>query len=823
MEEKEFDQSYDENGRMRRTVSQKEQYRQSVLSGAILVYNVNVTKNLIEDEIYETVEGKQIPLISMAGFTLPCNFNAFSKTWAENYVDSDTRKIFYDHFNQEYLQQTYSQGINKVEFEYRSKLGLGIYKSLRNTVFLIEDEESGDLIARCNVKNISGEKAKEYKLHQYEQMFINVAADLYVDVLQVDMESWETIRIGTKDQKFTSEEAGNWEVFQEELLAFVHPSDKEEVRAAYSRRNLERMKVGEKFVWNYRSVRKTAEGTEKYFSANIIISETDGHKFATVFTIDNTSVVENERKQKELIEHALFQAEQANRAKSVFLSNMSHDIRTPMNAIIGFTALATTHIDNKERVKDYLAKIMSSSNHLLSLINDVLDMSRIENGRIQLEETACSLADIMHEIRNILQADIKKKQLDFFIDTVDVLDENVLCDRLRFNQILLNLLGNAIKFTKPGGSVGVRITEKPGAPEGSANYEIRVKDTGIGMSKEFMQHLFEPFEREKNTTVSGIQGTGLGMSITKNIVELMGGTIGVSSEKGKGTEFTVNLTLKLAERLREEIRLEELEGCRALVADDDFNTCDSVTQMLIQIGMRAEWTLSGKEAVLRTTQAINRNDAYKVYIIDWLMPDMNGVEVVRRIRQVAGDKAPIIILTAYDWSDIEEEAKETGVSAFCSKPLFLSDLHKCLLQAVHPETKKEKTEQNREWFKGKRLLLVEDNELNREIASAILEEAGFLVEEAENGAVSVEMLKKAGADYYDLVLMDVQMPVMDGYQATEAIRALEDKKLSKILIIAMTANAFEEDKKRAMECGMDAHIAKPINVETLLNTLEELL
>ncbi|MBD5395067.1 MAG: response regulator [Lachnospiraceae bacterium] len=693
MEEKGLYQPHDRNDRNRFALSQEEQYRQAVLSNAILVYNINLTKNLIEDEIYETVKGKQIPLISMAGFTLPCNFDAFSRTWAENYVDSETRKTFSAHFNREYLLKTYEQGTNEVEFEFRSKLGLGIYKNLRNTIFLIKDRESGDLIARCNVKNISAEKAKERKLHQYEQMFVNAAADIYTELMQVDMENWETIRISTQNKKFTSENVGNWEAFQEKLLTFVHPSDKEEVRAAYCRQKLESMNVGEKFVQNYKGVSETAEGEERYFSSNIIISETDGHRFVTIFTMDNTSAVENERKQKELIEDALFQAKQANKAKSIFLSNMSHDIRTPMNAIIGFTTLASTHIDNKEQVKDYLAKIMSSSNHLLSLINDVLDMSRIESGKIHLEETECGVSEIIHELQSILQADIKSKQLDFVVDMVDVFDENVLCDKLRLNQILLNLLSNAIKYTDPGGSIRVRITEKEGAPKGSANYEIRVKDTGIGMSREFMEHIFEPFEREKNTTVSGIQGSGLGMSITKGIVEMMGGTISVCSEKGQGTEFIVNLTLKLAGNSETEIRLGELD----------------------------------------------------------------------------------------------------------------------------------KTEQNRERFKGKRLLLTEDNELNREIAGAILSEAGFIVEEAENGAVSIEMLKKAGPGYYDLVLMDVQMPVMDGYQATEAIRALEDKKLSKILIIAMTANAFEEDKKKAMECGMNAHIAKPINVDTLLTTLAQLL
>ena len=316
------------------------------------------------------------------------------------------------------------------------------------------------------------------------------------------------------------------------------------------------------------------------------------------------------------------QANRANKAKSVFLSNMSHDIRTPMNAIVGFTALAITHIDRKEQVEEYLKKIMTSGNHLLSLINDILDMSRIESGKMHLEEKLCSLPDILHGLRNILQADIHAKQLELYIDTVDVLDEDIYCDRLRLNQVLLNLLSNSVKYTGAGGVVSMRIIEKPGAPAGYANYEFLIKDTGIGMSKEFVEHIFEPFERERNGTISKIQGTGLGMAITKNIVDMMNGFIEVKSEQGVGTEFHVSFTFRLHTETKKPQVIPELKNCRALVVDDDFNTCDSVSYMLGQLGMRAEWTLSGKEAVLRTRQAVMRNDNYCVYLIDWLLPDI---------------------------------------------------------------------------------------------------------------------------------------------------------------------------------------------------------
>ena len=529
-----------------------------------------------------------------------------------------------------------------------------------------------------------------------------------------------------------------------------------------------------------------------------------------------------------MLEDALMQANRASKAKSIFLSNMSHDIRTPMNAIVGFTALAITHIDDKEQVEEYLKKIMTSGNHLLSLINDVLDMSRIESGKMHLDEKPCSLPDILHSLRSILQADIRAKQLDLYIDAVDVIDEEIYCDKLRLNQVLLNLLSNAVKYTGAGGMVSMRIIQKPRAPKGYATYEFHIKDNGIGMSDEFVAHIFEPFEREKSSTTSGIQGTGLGMAITKNIVDMMNGTISVKSEQGNGTEVTACFTFRLNDEVKEPQDIPQLKNCRALVIDDDFNTCDSVTYMLTQIGMRAEWTLSGKEALLRTHQAVSRGDNYTVYVVDWMLPDMNGIEVTRRIRKEMGEDVPIILLTAYDWLDIEDEAKEAGVTAFCSKPLFYSELHKCLHSIVCAEEEEREKEQEhsggeKEKRHTGRILLAEDNELNQEIAKMILEDAGFTAEVAENGQIALDMLRKSEPGYYQIILMDVRMPVMNGYEATRAIRALENKELSSIPIFAMTANAFEEDKQEAMEAGMNGHLSKPIEIEVLFETLDKIM
>ena len=602
----------------------------------------------------------------------------------------------------------------------------------------------------------------------------------------------------------------------------VFEEDKEELREAASCQWLGRELSQKKMCFiNFRTV---CCGEIRYFQmAAVRAGEWDKNRGIVLGLRSVDEETRNEMEKKALLEDALSQANRANKAKSVFLSNMSHDIRTPMNAIIGFTTLALTHVDHKEHVEMYLKKIMTSGNHLLSLINDILDMSRIESGKMHLDEKPCSLPDILHNLRSIIQADVHSKQLELFMDAMDIQNEDIYCDGLRLNQVLLNLLSNAVKYTGAGGKVAIKVIEIPGAPAGYGNYEFRIMDTGIGMSEEFVSRIFEPFERERNSTISKIQGTGLGMSITKNIVDLMNGSIDIKSKQGVGTECVVSFTFRLYSGKKESQTIPELKGLRALVVDDDFNTCDSVSSMLQQIGLRAEWTLSGKEAVLRTRQAVMRKDNYYVYVVDWLLPDMNGVEVARRIRQETGKNVPIIVLTAYDWSDIEDEALEAGVTAFCSKPLFLSELKGCLTSIVNTEKKEDTGSDTQKEIHAGHILLTEDNELNQEIAVAILEGAGFSTEIAENGQIAVDMISRSQPGYYQLVLMDVQMPVMNGYEATKAIRKLENRELASIPILAMTANAFEEDKQEALNSGMNGHIAKPINIEVLMRELNNIL
>ena len=412
----------------------------------------------------------------------------------------------------------------------------------------------------------------------------------------------------------------------------------------------------------------------------------------------------------------------------------------------------------------------------LAAVDDVLDMSRIESGRVKIEEKNVHIPDVLHDLRTIIQGNVAAKRQDLYIDTQDVVHEDIITDKLRLNQVLLNLVSNAIKFTPAGGTISIRVSEKPCEMKQYTTYEFRIKDNGIGMSKEFQKEIFDSFTRESTSTTSGIQGTGLGMAITKNIVDMMGGTIEVKSEEGKGSEFIVCLSCRVSGRVMRYEPVPQLRGARALVVDDDTNTCMSVSKMLRGIEMRPDWTTSGKEAVIRAQEAYEEKDEFKAFIIDWLMPDMNGIETVRRIRKVIGESVPIIILTAYDWADIEEEAKEAGVTAFVAKPLFMSELRSALVE--EPEKLVGSGQ-----FQGKKVLLVEDNEL---------------------------------------ILMDVQMPQMDGYTATREIRTLSDNRKANIPIIAMTANAFEEDKEKAFAAGMDDHIAKPIDIHILLDTLNKI-
>lgn len=524
-----------------------------------------------------------------------------------------------------------------------------------------------------------------------------------------------------------------------------------------------------------------------------------------------------QRQMKEL-EIAKREAENANKAKSEFLSSMSHDIRTPINGIVGMTAIALSNIHDVEKVQDCLKKITLSSRHLIGLINDVLDMSKIESGKISLNMDIFSLRETMDSIVNIVRPQVEDKGQHFDIFIRNIETEMVCCDSVRLNQVLLNLLSNAIKFTDKGGSINVYLNQEasPKGPE-YVRCHFRVKDTGIGMSEEFQQKIFESFSREDQARK--IEGTGLGMAITRYIVELMEGEIELRSHQGVGTEFHIILDLERGEEILGNMIL---PLWNILIVDNNLDLCKSAASQLEELGIKADWTVTGEQALMLVEDRLNKPDAYDIVLLDWRMPGMNGLETARELQKIAGEDLPILIISAYDWSDIKDEAQKVGVKGFISKPLFKSNLYLELSKFSGGRSETVQPEETGCNFENKRILLAEDNELNMEIAKELLEEIGVEVDWAEDGKICTEMFAESEEGYYDAVLMDIRMPVMNGYTACETIRSME-RSDADLPIIAMTADAFSEDKQRSIESGMNEHIAKPIDIDKLYQILEHYL
>ncbi len=551
----------------------------------------------------------------------------------------------------------------------------------------------------------------------------------------------------------------------------------------------------------------------------------DGLPSDVLFAIqDVTALKEQEEQIRMALRAASDAAEAANRAKSDFLARMSHDIRTPMNAIMGMTAVATMHLDDKERLTDCLNKITISSRHLLALINDVLDMSKIESGKVTLSEEPFNMADMVESIVTIIRSQATSRHQRLKVHISDIEHENVIGDTLRLRQIFVNILGNAVKFTPEGGTIIFSIRECRSLIHGMACYEFVSEDTGIGMDEDFIKTIFDPFARSQNSVSRNIEGTGLGMSITRNIVQMMEGDIKVESKLGEGSRFTVQLHLKLQDQTDESV--EALANMHVLVADDDEDSCVSTCEILKDIGVTAEWVTDGDQAIAATIAAHQTQRDYSAVILDWKMPGRDGIETAREIRRQIGDEVPIIILSAYDWTEAETTAREAGVQAFIEKPLFRSRLIFALKSVLLEETSEKSVESaasESSKYSGRRILLVEDNELNREIAVELLSYIDVIVEEAENGQEALTMVQEHPMYYYDLIFMDIQMPVMNGYEAARAIRALGREDTDRIPIIAMTANAFADDIRDAFESGMNDHVAKPVEVAKLTEALDKWL
>lgn len=612
--------------------------------------------------------------------------------------------------------------------------------------------------------------------------------------------------------------------FEEELhsqCGFLHPDDFERtVEIMRNARDSRDKTVVEGRIVTRKGVVKILTMTFSYVSAE---ESWDGIPSFYSVSIDVTKDRENQARQRQALEDAYQTAKVANDAKTNFLSSMSHDIRTPMNAIMGMAVIAQANLTNSEKVQDCLSKISSSSRHLLGLINEVLDMSKIESGKIALASETVALPDVIEEALNICRPLIVQKHQRLQLSADHVRHEWVVTDRERLQQVLLNLLTNAVKYTPDYGAISLRLREQPSVMPGQEQYEFIVTDNGIGMSEEFVEHIFEPFTRAEDSRISKTQGTGLGMTITDNIVRMMNGTIEIKSKLGEGSQFIFAVTLPLSQD--REAPAGELKGHTVLVVDDDQAVCQSATELLAELGMGGEWALSSQEAITRISDAQAKGKDFFALLLDWQMPEIDGLATIKEIREKIGLKMPIIIISAYDYSDVAAEFRLAGADAFITKPLFKSKLAHTLTQFCQtaPSEPVAEVAKMQPAFVGKRILLVEDNDLNREIASEILQIQGFLVDEAENGQQAVEKFKAAPPGTYNGILMDIQMPVMNGYEATENIRALQRQDAKTIPILALTANAFASDLGKTLRAGMNEHIAKPIEVEHLLQVLQRWL
>lgn len=605
------------------------------------------------------------------------------------------------------------------------------------------------------------------------------------------------------------------------VASTLHPEYTDEFKARFSPENLRAVLGRQKNEVFLDARQMLFDGNYHWTSTQIIYVDNpySDDRLAILISrrIDEQKYEEDQ--QRQALQSALDNAKAASEAKGQFLSNMSHDIRTPMNAIVGMTAIAAAHLDDKERIAECLKKISLSSKHLLSLINDVLDVSKIESGKLSLGEEPFNFAQLAMESVELVQSQAKEKEIKMDVRLAILKNEQVIGDPLRIRQIFVNILSNAVKYTPEGGSILIEIKQTESSHRGYQSYVFSCQDTGIGMSTEFLERLFQPFERARDSTASRIAGTGLGMAITKNLTDLMNGEILVESKQGQGSVFTVILPLQPQETQQEEAP-EEWAGIHSMIVDDDRQSCENAAELLTDMGLRAEFVTEGAAAVELVIQAKDTPDPYQLVIIDWKMPDMDGVEAARQIRREIGPDILLIVLTAYDWSEIETEARAAGVSAFMSKPFYRSKI--CYLlkelsgQSKEPETAPLKAKQD---FTGRRLLLVEDNEINREIAQTLLEELGMQIEEACDGQEAVDKVSGSEEGYYDLILMDIQMPKMDGYEATRTIRSLDRRDIKTLPIIAMTANAFEEDVRAALRAGMNAHLSKPMEIETLEHCL----
>ncbi len=749
----------------------------------------------------------------------------------EETVAEEDKEGFRDMFLLENLRKKAEdmQDFKEEIFQYRQKGASALWLE-EHVLYLRQGDKT---VVNILGKDITSEKLAEEKVQKDSREkaeIINSLSSMFFATYYMDLEhdAFRTVTQKAEVGSVLGAASNCTQALQMYAQNFVCPEDRQEYLEHSSIPNLLQTLSREHpfTAFEYRMV-PNSDGQRAWIRATIVLAETagDGRPVRALYVAqDVTESKLKEEQEQQALKEACEAANHANSAKSEFMSRMSHDIRTPMNAIIGMTAIAGRYLDDRQRVADCLGKITVSSKHLLSLINEVLDMSKIESGKIDLAEEEINLSDLIENLVTMVRPSVQAKKQNLNVRIANVEHEQVIGDSMRLQQIFMNILGNAIKYTPAGGSIEMEINEKPSGTYGYGSYEFIFRDSGIGMSKEYLERLFEPFSRAEDSRVSKIEGTGLGMTIARNIARRMNGDITVESEVGKGSQFTVTLPFRLAESAG--MDTERLVNLPVLVADDDETAGEMTCLILENIGMQGEYVLSGREAVERVWEHHQSNQDYFAVILDWKMPEMDGIETAKAIRKKVGPEVPIIILSAYDWNGVEEEARRAGVNGFISKPLFRSRLVYLFNQLAENgrEQKGCDTEQAETRIApGKRLLLVEDNELNREIAEEIIGQTGVLVESVENGKEALERFEEMGENYYDLIFMDIQMPVMNGYEATAAIRRLPRKDAARIPIIAMTANAFAEDIQQSKRAGMNEHLTKPLEIEQLMQCLERWL
>ena len=793
-------------------------FHRAFTSANLCEYYVNLEKN--------TFDTFKVEPSLMTAFEQNHTWDGLVRFLVDNYVVEEDKKSVKNFYNRAYI----TEKLKGLETELRQECRIvldGEERWVSNVVMRGEIEDSE--YAMIFLRDITESKAETAQRMQMASD--NASMDLLIKSMVRLLDRFVVCDLENDRYRFYNLQGdmiyaptGAYHDFVEQVAARYKTLEPlAAMDALFSPENIRRNLQGENDIYKFEYC-SIDENTYKIGS--FIPLEWDGTKLvkALLASMDVSQEKKAEIESHKALKEAYRAAENASRAKTEFLSNMSHDIRTPMNAIVGLTAIAGANIESQDRVVECLGKITKSSRHLLGLINEVLDMARIESGRMSLAEEDFSLPELVDNLLTLTKPVIDEHHHQLEVHVEHIEHEAVCGDSLRIQQVFVNLMSNAVKYTPDGGNITLTIKEKPNGFSELGCYEFSIEDNGIGMTPEFQKIMFEPFSRADDHRTTKVQGTGLGMAIARNIVNLMNGDIQVESAPNKGTKITVTVYLKLQENEKEQEK--ELLDLPVLVVDDDKTCCESTVATLQEIGIAGEWVLTGKEAVERCAARHKTGRDYFAVILDWRMPEIDGIATARKIRERVGEDVTIIILTSFDFSEIEEEARAAGVNAFMAKPLFRSRLTATLRQFT--SGKKEKNARNyledfaKENYAGKRILLVEDNELNREIATEIIGMTGVTIDSAENGKVAVEKVMEAPEKWYDLIFMDIQMPIMNGYEATAAIRALAGSR-GKVPIIAMTANAFAEDVQLAKNTGMNEHIAKPLDLNKLNDVLKQWL